>query len=146
MGAMGVDLLRRMPARVEPIRTMTVAGMMAMEVAVATDPAGMQRWDGLLLNARLVTLDVAPGYGVIEHGALAWRDGLLAYVGPADALPDQYARLAAQVIDAQSRCVTPGLVDCHTHVVFAGDRATEFEQRLQGASYEDIARNGRAHR
>ena len=114
----------------------------AMEVAVATDPTGMPRWDGLLLNARLVTLDVATGYGVVEHGALAWRGGLLAYVGPVDALPDQYARLAAQVIDAQGRCVTPGLVDCHTHVVFAGDRAAEFEQRLQGASYEDIARNG----
>jgi imidazolonepropionase len=114
----------------------------AMEVAVATDPAGMPRWDGLLLNARLVTLDVATGYGVIAHGALAWRDGMLAYVGPANALPDEPARLARQVIDAHGRCVTPGLVDCHTHVVFAGDRAAEFEQRLQGASYEDIARNG----
>ena len=115
----------------------------AMEAAVAAiDTARMPRWDGLLLNARLVTLDAAAGHGLVEDGALAWRDGVLAYVGPADALPGEPAQLAKQVMDAHGHCVTPGLVDCHTHVVFAGDRAAEFEQRLQGASYEDIARNG----
>ncbi len=113
-----------------------------MEAAVVTDPAGMPRWDGLLLNARLVTLDTATGYGVIDDGAAAWRGGVLAYVGPADALPDEPSRLAAQVIDARGHCVTPALVDCHTHVVFASNRAAEFEQRLQGVSYEDIARSG----
>jgi imidazolonepropionase len=113
----------------------------AMEVAV-TDPANPTGRDGLLLNARLVTLADDTGYGVIEDGALAWRDGVLHYVGPAAALPVDARTGAADVIDAGGDWVTPGLIDCHTHTVFAGDRAGEFEQRLQGASYEDIARRG----
>ena len=117
-----------------------VAGMEA--AVAATDRAVMPRWDGLLLNVRLVTLDVATGHGLVDNGTLAWRNGMLAYVGPADALPGEPAQLALEVIDGRGHCVTPGLVDCHTHIVFAGDRATEFEQRLQGARYEDIARNG----
>ena len=105
-------------------------------VAVATEA-----WDGLLLGATLVTLADASGYGLIEDGALGWRDGVLVHVGTRDALPDAPTRLATEVIEA-SGCVTPGLIDCHTHLVFAGNRAAEFEQRLQGASYEDIARSG----
>ena len=99
------------------------------------------RFDGLLLGASLATLD-GPGYGAIADGALGWKDGLLAFVGPRDALPAAPATLADEVIDADGGWVTPGLVDCHTHLVFAGDRAHEFELRLQGASYEDIARAG----
>ena len=144
---MAADILRRIPHRTEPMKatmaaTRAVMRAAAMEVAVATDRTGRPRWDGLLLNARLVTLDAATGHGLIENGALAWRDGMLDYVGPAEALPDEPAQLAEEVIDARGHCVTPGLVDCHTHVVFAGDRAADFEQRLQGASYETIARNG----
>ena len=100
------------------------------------------RWDGLVVNARLVTLDAEAGYGIVEDGALAWRDGRLAYVGPRSGLPAAEDALATEVVDAGGDCVTPGLVDCHTHAVFAGDRAAEFEQRLQGASYEAIARAG----
>lgn len=100
------------------------------------------RWDGLVVNARLVTLDAEAGYGIIEDGALGWRDGRLAYVGPRSGLPAAEDALATEVVDARGDCVTPGLVDCHTHAVFAGDRAAEFEQRLQGASYEAIARAG----
>ncbi|MBD9478260.1 imidazolonepropionase [Pseudoxanthomonas sp. PXM02] len=100
------------------------------------------RWDGLLLNARLVTLAGDTGYGVSENAALAWRNGVLTYAGPADQLPASSDALADAVIDACGEWVTPGLIDCHTHVVFGGDRAGEFEQRLQGASYEDIARAG----
>ena len=100
------------------------------------------RWDGLVVNARLVTLDAEAGYGIAEDGALAWRDGRLAYVGPRSGLPAAEDALATEVVDAGGDCVTPGLVDCHTHAVFAGDRAAEFEQRLQGASYEAIARAG----
>ncbi len=99
-------------------------------------------WDGLAVNARLVTLDAEAGYGIVEDGALGWRDGRLAYVGARDRLPAAEDMLAAEVVDAGGDCVTPGLVDCHTHVVFAGDRASEFEQRLQGSSYEAIARAG----
>lgn len=100
-----------------------------------------ERWDGLIVGASLATLDGTHGYGAIENGALGWKDGLLRFVGPRAALPGDAASLADEVIEA-SGWMTPGLVDCHTHLVFAGDRAGEFEQRLQGASYEEIARNG----
>ena len=100
-------------------------------------------WDRLLLDARLATLrDDLGAYGVIEYAALAWKDGLVAFAGPASELPGEPATLAARVESAEGRWITPGLVDCHTHLVFAGDRAQEFERRLQGASYEQIAREG----
>lgn len=98
--------------------------------------------DGVLLDANLITLDGDAGYGVIEHGVLAWHDGVLDFVGsradwerhaPDDARPSTVA---------EGLWITPGLIDSHTHTVFAGDRAGEFEQRLQGVSYEDIARAG----
>ncbi len=82
------------------------------------------------------------GYGVVVDGALGWQDGLISYAGPASGLPGAPQALATEVIDAAGRWITPGLVDCHTHLVFGGDRAGEFEQRLQGASYEAIARAG----
>ena len=98
-------------------------------------------FDTLLLGAHLATLD-GDGYGAIEDGAIGWRDGVLAFVGPRAALPAAPDTLADEVIEVDGGWVTPGLVDCHTHLVFAGDRAHEFELRLQGASYEDIARAG----
>ena len=98
-------------------------------------------WDGLIVGTTLATLDAASGYGMVEDGALGWKDGVLAYVGPRTGLPGEIDELADEVIEAAG-LVTPGLVDCHTHVVFAGDRAAEFELRLQGASYEEIARAG----
>ncbi len=106
------------------------------EMAVVTE-----RWDGLILGPTLATLADDIGYGLVEDGALGWRDGILRYVGPRNALPGAPDTLADQVIEARG-LLTPGLVDCHTHLVFAGNRAGEFEQRLQGASYEDIARSG----
>jgi imidazolonepropionase len=108
----------------------------AMGAVVATE-----RWDGLLLGATLVTLDAADGYGLLEDGAVGWKDGVLAYVGTRAGLPGIVDELADEVIETDG-LVTPGLVDCHTHAVFAGDRASEFELRLQGASYEQIARAG----
>jgi imidazolonepropionase len=98
-------------------------------------------WDGLIVGASLATLDADDGYGAIEDGALGWRDGVLTFVGPRAALPGEPQAIAREVIEADG-WITPGLVDCHTHLVFAGDRAGEFEQRLQGATYEQIARNG----
>jgi len=105
-------------------------------VAVATE-----RWDGLLLGATLATLDSDTGHGLVGDGALGWKDGVLAHVGTRGGLPGNAAELADEVIEATG-LVTPGLVDCHTHVVFAGNRAGEFEMRLQGESYEAIARAG----
>ncbi|HWI24232.1 MAG TPA: imidazolonepropionase [Lysobacter sp.] len=100
----------------------------------------MHDFDGLLLGATLVTLDGDSGYGAIADGALGWRDGVIAFVGPRASLPQ--GAQAREVIDVDGGIVTPGLVDCHTHLVFAGDRAREFELRLGGASYEEIARAG----
>jgi len=97
------------------------------------------QWDGLLLDCRLATL-AGDGFGLVERGALAWRDGRIAWAGAQNALPSDAQ--AAQTISAHGTLVTPGLVDCHTHLVFGGDRAREFEQRLHGASYEEIARAG----
>lgn len=108
---------------------------------MATDPVDV-RWDGVLVNARLATLVGDAGYGVIEDGALGWRDGVLVFAGPRTDLPSLPHALASDVVDARGDWITPGLIDCHTHVVFGGDRAGEFEQRLQGASYEEIARAG----
>jgi imidazolonepropionase len=98
------------------------------------------RCDRVWINARLATL--APdreGLGIVEDGAIASLDGRIVYAGPAAEAP---AFEAAETIDLEGRWITPGLIDPHTHLVFAGDRAHEFELRLAGASYEEIARAG----
>jgi len=77
------------------------------------------------------------GLGVIEHGAVAATGDTITYVGPDAEAPD-----AAEIIDCDGRWITPGLIDCHTHLVHAGNRAKEFEARLDGATYEEIARAG----
>jgi imidazolonepropionase len=100
-------------------------------------------WDGLLLDARLATLRQELGaYGAIDDGALGWKDGKITFAGPRSALPDPADGLATVVTSAEGRWITPALIDCHTHLVFAGNRAPEFERRLHGASYEQIAREG----
>ncbi|WP_028917823.1 imidazolonepropionase [Pseudoxanthomonas sp. J35] len=100
------------------------------------------RWDGLILDANLATLQGEAGYGAIADAALGWKDGRIVFAGVQADLPGAPETLATQVTHAHGRWVTPGLIDCHTHLVFGGDRAGEFEQRLQGASYEEIARAG----
>lgn len=100
-------------------------------------------WDRLILGARLATL--VPGarpWGLVDDGAIGLVDGMIAWVGPAHALADAPERLARSVHRVGGRVVTPGLVDCHTHLVFGGSRVAEFERRLGGASYEQIAREG----
>lgn len=79
-------------------------------------------------------------YALISKGCLVVEDGQLAFVGPQDALPESYRNLPTTDLDGS--LVTPGLVDCHTHLVFGGNRADEFERRLEGVSYEQIAREG----
>jgi imidazolonepropionase len=96
--------------------------------------------DRLWTNARIATLDPArPGLGIIDDGAIAASNGRIAWVGPR---AEQPALEASERIDLRGRWITPGLIDCHTHLVFGGNRAHEFELRLAGASYEEIARAG----
>jgi imidazolonepropionase len=98
-------------------------------------------WDAIWMNAKLATMR-AGRYAAIAPGAVAAKAGRIAWVGPTAELPGEPEQLARDVHDLLGRWVTPGLVDCHTHLVYAGDRAREFELRLQGATYESIARAG----
>ena len=100
----------------------------------------MPDWELLLTDARIATMRAgAADYGVIEDGAIAIGDGRITWIGPQSELP---ANAAASTRSLDGHWVTPALIDCHTHLVFAGDRSGEFEERLRGASYEDIARAG----
>jgi len=93
-------------------------------------------------NARLATMAAgAPGLGIVEHGAVAEREGRITFAGPEGELPAA-AREGAEAIDCGGRWITPGLIDCHTHLVYAGNRANEFEMRLAGATYEEVTRAG----
>lgn len=102
-------------------------------------------WHG----GRLVTMappSAVPGaeepWGLVDDGGLLVEDGTLRWVGPCSALPPELAERIAQRVALEGALVTPGLIDCHTHLVYGGHRAREFELRLCGASYEDIARAG----
>ena len=101
-------------------------------------------WDGLLFDCRLATMEPegSDGYGSIEAGAIAWKDGILVFVGKQSDLPGPPESLASSARRAHGAWISPALIDCHTHLVFAGNRSREFEQRLLGVSYEDIARAG----
>jgi imidazolonepropionase len=101
----------------------------------------LMTFDRLWINARLATMaPAAAGLGEVSPGAIAARDGRIAWIGPMADLPATDE--APERIDLEGRWVTPGLVDCHTHIVHGGDRAREFELRLAGATYEEIARAG----
>ncbi|CAN7214268.1 imidazolonepropionase [Pararhizobium sp. LjRoot235] len=98
--------------------------------------------DRLWRNARLATLNPAlPGLGLVENGVIAVDDGRILYAGSEADLPFTIED-AGEVIDCGGRWITPGLIDCHTHLVHAGDRSSEFEMRLAGATYEEVARAG----
>lgn len=93
-------------------------------------------------NARLATLrEDLPGLGIIEKGAVVCEGGHILFAGPEDELPSSLVE-TAEIIDLEGRWITPGLVDCHTHIVYGGNRAREFEMRLEGATYEEVARAG----
>ena len=94
--------------------------------------------DLVLTDTHIATM-VGNDYGVISDGALAIEDGRIAWLGPQTELPEKPARTTRSL---GGRWLTPALIDCHTHLVFGGNRADEFEQRLRGVSYEDIARAG----
>ena len=94
--------------------------------------------DLVITGARLATM-AGDGLGVVEDGVVALRDGRIAWAGPRAEAP---GFAAAESLRCDGRWITPGLVDCHTHLVFAGDRSDEFARRLAGESYADIARAG----
>jgi len=101
-------------------------------------------WDAVWINVHLATMaetaGATDGYGAIRDGALAIRDGRIAWVGARRDLPAGWR--AETEHDGRNAWLTPGFIDCHTHLVYAGNRADEFELRLAGASYEDIAKAG----
>ena len=102
----------------------------------------MTQHDTLWING---TLSIITEQGVsetLETGAIACKDGLISLISPMDKLGDTHSRLATKVIDLKGKCLTPGLIDCHSHLVFGGNRAKEFNLRLQGQSYEQIAKQG----
>jgi len=99
------------------------------------------RVDTVWLNARLATMaSGADGLGIVEPGAIAADRGRIVWVGPQAELPKHFQ--PENTVDCGGRWVTPGLIDCHTHLVFAGDRSDEFQRRLAGETYADIARSG----
>jgi imidazolonepropionase len=98
------------------------------------------RVDRLFTDVRLATMaSDRPGLGIVEDGMLATRDGRIVWVGARAEAPSFEPR---ETVRGEGRWLTPGLIDCHTHLIWAGDRAAEFERRLEGATYEEIAREG----
>jgi len=99
-------------------------------------------WQTLWLNVNLATMtEGSLGYGAIKDGALAVSEGKIVWLGKAADLP-KYNKEGLEIIDGKGHWLTPGLIDCHTHLVYGGNRANEFEMRLQGKSYEEIAKAG----
>ena len=94
----------------------------------------------LLTNATLATMEEGAPYGLVPKGAVAWNGGEIEWAGAMNDIPPEVKK--QESLDLDGRLVTPGLIDCHTHIVHGGNRAAEFEQRLNGASYEEIARAG----
>ncbi|MED5462146.1 MAG: imidazolonepropionase, partial [Pseudomonadota bacterium] len=98
----------------------------------------MSTFDLLLTDAQVATM-AAGRYGVIDDAAVGIADGQISWVGSLSELP---SRDATKHQSLAGQWLTPALIDCHTHLVFAGNRADEFEQRLKGATYEEIAQAG----
>ena len=99
-------------------------------------------WDLLWHNARIATMSqTGEPFGLLTDAAIAVSDDKIAWLGASDDIPEQ-AHACHRVFDCKGQLVTPGLIDCHTHLVYGGHRAKEFEMRLHGASYEEIARAG----
>ncbi len=107
-----------------------------------TKDSKSEKIDSLWVNVNLATMTENGPYGMVENGALAVSQGKITWIGSRNKLPPNPESKTARVYDGEGGWVTPGLVDCHTHLVYGGSRAREFELRLQGATYEEIARQG----
>ncbi|MBA3009350.1 MAG: imidazolonepropionase [Proteobacteria bacterium] len=106
-----------------------------------TDTLFPETADLLFVNCHLATM-VNGSLSIVENAALAVTGKKISWIGYQKNLPDSPERLASQIIDCRHKWILPGFVDCHTHLVWAGSRSTEFEMRLKGIGYEDIIRNG----
>lgn len=115
----------------------------ARNMQSATPGYELEDIDLLLTDANIATMDsaVEAPYGAIENAALAIKNGKIMWLGEQKNLPS-FDVFATPTLSIKGQWLTPGLIDCHTHLVFAGSRAEEFEQRLQGVSYEQIAAQG----
>ena len=115
----------------------------------------MTSFDSLIINANLATFSAEYGfdiykdnqdstpYGQLENAAIGINNGKIAWIGAQDEISSFLSSYQnQQITDAKGNWITPGLVDCHTHLVYAGNRSNEFEARLHGASYQDIAEQG----
>jgi imidazolonepropionase len=110
----------------------------------------MAGWDYLFINVNMATMsekgvgifDEHPPYGLVPDAAIGVKYDRIVFADPMVRLLSNPTELAEKVIDVGGRMMTPGLIDCHTHLVFGGNRAAEFEQRLNGATYEEIAKSG----
>ena len=118
-------------------------------------PENMTSFDSIIINANLATFSNQYGfdlsndsdnktpYGQLENAAIGFKNSKIAWIGTQDEMAEHVAHYAAeQIKDAHNQWLTPGLIDCHTHLVYAGNRSNEFEARLHGASYQDIAAQG----
>lgn len=100
-------------------------------------------WDAVWLNANIASMtEGSDAFGLIEKGAVAVSKGKIAWLGETKNLPKELLENCPEKLDCRGLLVTPGLIDCHTHLVYGGNRAQEFEMRLNGASYEELARAG----
>lgn len=100
-------------------------------------------WDCLWHGMTLATChSKEKGFGLIKNAALAVQDGRIVWIGEVSTLPENHAHLAREIIQLEGKLMTPGLIDCHTHLAFSGNRAHEFYQRLHGVTYQEIAKSG----
>ena len=101
------------------------------------------QWDTLWHNATVATMKSGKTpFGLIDDASIGIANGVIAWVGPSEDVPTNLRDACPDSLDCDGQLVTPGLIDCHTHLIYGGNRVHEFEMRLKGASYEEIAREG----
>ena len=101
-----------------------------------------KKYDHIWVNAMLVCPSTSDGFNTISDGAIGVKDGKIALITAMRDLVEAPSELADKVHHVNGYCLTPGLIDCHTHIVFGGNRSSEFEMRLEGKSYQEIAQAG----
>ena len=116
---------------------------MCLNRFMVVENTNTEPWETLWFNATIATMrsDIS-AYGLLENGAIAVSNGKVVWVGPYSEVTQAQLDSCQNQFDCEGKLITPGLIDCHTHLVYGGNRANEFEMRLKGASYSEIARAG----